>query len=317
MRVIFTGASSFTGAWMARALVDAGHEVSATYRGQSGSYDGTRAQRVSMLEGVAEQIWNTEFGGDRFIGLLRSGSFDLLCHHAAEMTGYRDWDFDPLAATASNTRNIRTVLDVFAQRGGTRIVHTGTVFEPYEGIGDVLERAFNPYGLSKHLSFEVCRLEAERLGLDADKFVIPNPFGPLEEARFTSYLFRQWRAGHTPSVRTPAYIRDNIHVSLLARAYVDFVTNRPRTSGVAKVAPSGYVESQGDFARRVAGAVARRTGLKTPVDTPEQTVFDEPFIRVNPVVDAPWREGWDEDAAWDAACAYWQTLSDESVRSSV
>ena len=259
-----------------------------------------------MLDGAVTPVWQTEFGDGTFVATIQRGGFDVLCHHAAEMTDYRSWDFDAIGATAKNTRAIRAVLAALAEGGGRRLIHTGSVFEPFEGVGDPLSRAFNPYGLSKHLSFEVCRIEAERLGLFADKFVIPNPFGPLEEARFTSYLAREWLAGRTPTVRTPAYIRDNIHVSLLARAYVYFVTERPKVPGTARACPSGYVESQGDFARRVARAVARRLGILTPVETPEQVTFEEPLVRINPAVPQPWAADWDEAEAWDLACDYWR-----------
>ena len=58
----------------------------------------------------------------------------------------------------------------------------------------------------------------EAAGLPLGKFVIPNPFGPFEEPRFCAYLIRQWQAGQAAEVRTPAYVRDNIHVDLLEQA---------------------------------------------------------------------------------------------------
>ena len=57
------------------------------------------------------------------------------------------------------------------------------------------------------------------------KFVIPNPFGPLEEPRFTHYLAKKWFAKEVAIVNTPLYVRDNIHVSLLAKSYVHYVTS--------------------------------------------------------------------------------------------
>ena len=82
------------------------------------------------------------------------------------------------------------------------------------------------------------------------KFVIPNPFGPYEEQRFTHYLMKNWFAKTTAVVNTPSYIRDNIHVSLLARIYAHFAATLP--DGVSRANPTGYVESQGAFTQRVA-----------------------------------------------------------------
>ena len=56
--------------------------------------------------------------------------------------------------------SMAAVLAAAAQRGCARFVVTGSVFEPYEGVGDPGHRALNPYGLSKHLSFEILRMEA-------------------------------------------------------------------------------------------------------------------------------------------------------------
>ena len=39
MKILFTGASSFTGMWFARALASAGHDVVATFRKRPEAYD--------------------------------------------------------------------------------------------------------------------------------------------------------------------------------------------------------------------------------------------------------------------------------------
>jgi nucleoside-diphosphate-sugar epimerase len=302
MKVLLTGASSFTGFWFARALADAGHQVTATFR--SDRYDGVRGRRVAGLEGRVEPLWGVEFGDARFIEALSGGSFDLLLHHGAEMTNYRSWDFDPLAASAANVRSARAVLTALASHGG-RLILTGSVFEPFEGIGDDQRRAFNPYGLSKHITFEVFRMEAERLGLSLGKFVIPNPFGPFEEMRFTSYLAREWSAGRTPTVGTPAYIRDNIDVGLLAAAYRRFCETLPTGPGLSRATPSGYVESQGDFARRVAREIGARTGRTLTVELAAQTEFPEPLFRTNDKPAAADHPEWSESDAWQSLAQYY------------
>ena len=188
MRILLTGASSFTGFWFVRDLIAAGHEVAATFRGVPDSYEGVRARRVAALEADVRRCWQIPFASDAFLDLLNDGPWDVVCHHAAEMSNYRSPTFDALAATQANTHRCRQVLESMAAAGCGRLVVTGSVFEPFEGVGDPARRAFSPYGLSKHFSFEVFRFEAERVGVALGKFVIPNPFGPLEELRFTSYL---------------------------------------------------------------------------------------------------------------------------------
>ena len=80
------------------------------------------------------------------------------------------------------------------------------------------------------------------------KFVIPNPLGPFEEPRFCAYLIRQWQAGEAAEVRTPAYVRDNIHVDLLAAAYAAFAKRRGRRRLYARQ-PERLCRDPGRFRR--------------------------------------------------------------------
>ena len=73
MRVLLTGASSFTGSWFVRALAAAGHEVAATFRSPLGAYEGLRAGRVREVARVAEVVEETAFGDDRFLDVLPAG----------------------------------------------------------------------------------------------------------------------------------------------------------------------------------------------------------------------------------------------------
>jgi len=215
------------------------------------------------------------------------------------VTDYKSAAFDVPGALASNTRNIAAVTEALAARGCRRLLLTGSVFENDEGAGSEGLPAFSPYGLSKALTAQVFRYHAARSKLHLGKFVIPNPFGPHEDPRFTAYLVRTWRAGKVAAVNTPSYVRDNIHVSLLAKAYVRFATSLPADPGTSKLNPSGYPETQGAFAQRFATELRPRLGLPCALELRKQTQFDEPRVRINTDVLA-WDElGWDEGAAWD------------------
>jgi UDP-glucose 4-epimerase len=145
------------------------------------------------------------------------------------------------------------------------------------------------------------------LRLRMGKFIIPNPFGPFEDVRFTAYLMRTWSAGEVATIRTPSYIRDNIHVSLLARAYVQFAEGLPVTGGFTRINPSGYVESQGAFSERMAREMRSRTGWACQLEHACQTEFEEPRERFNTEPVDGRALGWDESAAWDAL-AEWYVL---------
>jgi hypothetical protein len=147
-----------------------------------------------------------------------------------------------------------------------------------------------------------------QLDLPVHKFVIPNPFGPYEEPRFCSYLMDKWSKGETAHVGTPAYIRDNIHVSLLAASYRDFIERAAVSVAPLRHGPSGYIESQGAFAYRFAREVGARLGLKTDLTFANQTEFAEPEMRVNTDRPSVRNLGWNEAQAWDDLAAYYHDL---------
>jgi len=302
VRILLTGASSFTGLWFAQSLHAAGHDVVAPLRRSREDYRGdTRAERVARLGPVAECCFSRSFGDDGFLDLCRSGSWDLLCHHAAEVGDYRSPAFDVAAALAANTRHFPQVLA--AMRGLRGVIITGSVFEANEGAGTLPLRAFSLYGVAKGITAELIRCYCESAGVTLGKFVMPNPFGPFEEPRFCAYLMRQWRAGEAAEVRTPAYVRDNIHVDLLAGAYVAFADRVAATDGFLRTNPSGYVETQGAFTQRFAREIEARSGLDCRVILAHQTEFPEPPVRIN--TDPLSLHDWSERAAWDAIAAYY------------
>ena len=261
LRILITGASSFTGCWFARGLAAAGHEVSATFRRRE--YEGLRAERVRLVCEVVQPLW------ERALGDV-TGDWDVICAHGAEATEYRSPDFDADAAVAENTRGL-------SRLSAERIVVTSSVFE--NGVQ-------TPYAESKRRTTEAFA------AVSAAVFVIPNPFGPWEEPRFTTHLVRTWLGGDVAAVNTPDYVRDNIHAQALADAYVRFVE-----SDAARAAPSQYRETQGAFAQRFARELEPFLGVECRLDLREQTSFDEPVELVNTdPVDGP--EPWDELAEW-------------------
>ncbi len=308
MKVLLTGASSFTGAWFATTLRAGGHDVVATLRGAAASYTEGRGRRVQLLrDGGIPLVEHCSFGDSRFMALLREG-FDIICHHGAQVGNYKSLDFDVLGAVRENAQNVSQVLQLASQEGVRGLVLTGSVFEQDEGLGPEPRRAFSPYGLSKGLTWEVFRYWGDQLKWPVHKFVIGNPFGPYEEPRFCAYLMKQWSKGEAAMVSTPNYIRDNIHVSLLAASYVAFIEQAVRSQKGLHCGPSGYIESQGQFSRRFASEVGRRLGLRAELTFAEQREFSEPELRVN--VDRPALNslGWSEAEAWDALAIYYRSI---------
>jgi nucleoside-diphosphate-sugar epimerase len=307
VRILLTGGSSFTGLWFARSLAAAGHAVVAPLKGTISDYSGLRGERVAALRRVVEVVEGCPFGSAAFLDLSSNGSWDLLCHHAALTGDYRNPDFDILGAVAENTHHVVDVLKPMLARGLAGVVLTGTVFEQDEGAGDAPLRAFSPYGLSKGLTWQYYRYLSQTMNFRLGKFVIPNPFGPFEEPRFCNYLVQTWFKGEVPAIRTPLYVRDNIHIDLLAASYAAFAGAVPAQTGLIKLNPSFFVESQGAFANRFATDMAPRLGIACPITLLQQSEFGEPMVRINTDRVDGAAFGWNEAAAWDAEAEFYKT----------
>jgi nucleoside-diphosphate-sugar epimerase len=302
MNILFTGVSSFTGAWFAAKLAAAGHHVTATTRQQRGAYTDVRRVRLNYAaEAGVDFLECCAFGDRGFMDAL-TGT-DVVCHHAAEVTNYKSLDFDVADAVRSNTRNVRQVIEQASQASVRGLIVTGTVSEQDEGLGDAPLRAFSPYALSKGISWQIFSFWAGMSKMPIGKFVIPNPFGPLEDERYCAYLVRTWAEGAVARVQTPDYVRDNIPVDRLAERYVEFVEAFARQENNARAAPSGYVESQGRFTERFARELGQRLNLAAKFELTNQTHFAEPIIRINA---EPALAGWDEAGFWDNCAEYYR-----------
>jgi nucleoside-diphosphate-sugar epimerase len=304
MNVLLTGGSSFTGLWFAESLAAAGFQVTAPLQRAAKDYEGLRATRVQRLAKVAVIVEACPFGGDAFLALTRERAFDLLCHHAAQVTNYKSPDFDVASALRDNTHNLPRILA--GAKGLRAVMLTGSVFEADEGAGTEPRESFSPYGLSKTLTGSVFRYWCSHYKIPLTRFIIPNPFGPYEEPRFCHYLMGCWAKGQEAVVKTPDYIRDNIPVSLLAKAYADAAKRILAGEAIAHLAPSFYAESQGKFARRFAREVGARLGLPCELELPPQSDFSEPLARINTDKVDTAHLNWDEKAAWDDLAVYYR-----------
>ena len=107
-------------------------------------------------------------------------------------------------------------------------------------------------------------------------------------------------------VNTPNYVRDNIHVSLLAKSYVYFAATL--RDGISRSNPSGYVESQGAFTQRFADQMRQRLDWKCEFTLKTQTEYPEPRVRINTECFDPRIVDWSEPAAWDELATYYAQL---------
>lgn len=306
MKILFTGASSFTGFWFVNTLAERGHQVTCTYTAKSiEDYSGVRKKRIEILSKVSHPEFNILFGDEKFISLIQKQDFDILCHHAAFVQNYKEAGFNVADAVKHNTNNIYEVLKVLTERNCNTFIFTGSVFEGGEGKGSDSLPHFSPYGLSKSLSSQICQYYGSVFKMNYGKFVIPNPFGSYEDPRFTSYLMKNWLKHQTPEVSTPDYVRDNIPVTLLA-LYYNFFCEQVKEGKMKKISPSGIAGSQGHFTKLVSQEVAARLNFKCDFILKNQTDFREPMERINTDRVESIEKSFSPEKFWDSFVEYYR-----------
>ena len=303
MRILITGPTSFTGAFFIEALAKAGHEVHATSTQTISSYTGVRGLRANKASMYAAIHENIQFGDDTFLDLLESEPFDVYCHHGAWTKDYRGMDYDFERAFASNTRSVNKVCRQLAENGCRKVIVSGSIFEKSKPV-------FSPYGLVKRLTSDTIQFYGTHFGMHVSKFVIPNPFGPLDNPKVLDILGREWLAERVARLNVPPYIRDNIPVTLLALGFAKWVEECPDTIGRSSYAPSGYISSMSEFVERVAKAFRSRLNLECTVEIETQTELSQPMILVNKTPLQGLFTEWDEVAFWDSLIAHQVQIND-------
>ena len=78
--------------------------LSGHFQAPSIVYSGIRARRIQQLKSICKLVPDAPFGSDAFLKLVSDdGLWNLLCHHAANVTNYKSADFDIHHAAQANT----------------------------------------------------------------------------------------------------------------------------------------------------------------------------------------------------------------------
>lgn len=314
MRALLTGASSFTGTWIATALAAAGFASTAIHRRPLEAYPPLARRRLERLRGRVELVETPSLASPAATLLVEALRPDLLVLHGAEVGDHRASDFDVTGAVQRTCAGLGELLDRFLAGGGRAVLVTGSIFEADEGRGSPPLRAFNPYGLAKTLIWHTIRFEVERRGLALGKVTIAHPVGPLDKPGLVRDLLEAWQRGSPALLRRPDLVRDFVPVDALARAYAQAARRLVETGGPVHLVPSHWPESVAAFAERLARALRPRLGRPcTIVRADPPWPSDEPPARVGLDPLATLIPDWDEAAFWDALAG--ELGADAAVRS--
>ncbi len=274
INVLMTGASSFTGAHICRALEKAGFAVHATLTQDKKSYAATPSIE-KRLQYASPHAWieQAPFGHRHLLDAIASIKPSIFIHHGAQIKGYRSPDFNFLASLDSTFHNLPSVCSSLANASCRRIIYSGSFFEPDEGVSPRQEPVQSPglsvYGVSKKMGWELLRYHAEQQNIALSKIIIPNPIGAFEnEDRLIPMFVKMWKAGQTPSLKTSQLIRDQLPATWLAETYVEEAKSDVKLSYRR---PSGYVMTNENFVR----LFLKKAAEKNPSATKWQTTFEQ------------------------------------------
>jgi nucleoside-diphosphate-sugar epimerase len=283
---LITGATSFSGIWFTKTMLDSGIECIAVSRNTESHSEIVQ----NRLNWIRKDYPN--FKLSTLEESLDISRVDVVCFHGTATFDYRNPHFDIDLAVQSTLEVSKIIHSKFKD---ALYVHTGTFSEPNESIGNN-SLSFNPYSTSKNIIYNQHKSLVDEGQLL--KYVMPNPFGPLENHKFTGYLIQQWAAGKKPLIKSPNYVRDNVPIDLLSAHYVQTLINYTKGLGARTAWPSKYIESNLAFAKRYANHFNALTGYPTPIDAVLHHEFEEPRIRINKDYCEDTVKGWSEIDSW-------------------
>ena len=300
MKVIFTGASSFTGVWFVYEMARRGVDVTTTFTRTPLEYDGLRGQRVRWARSLSTSFFGTKFGDEQFLQMCeQAGPVDALCLHGAFTQGYAQSNFLLGHAVQENTRGAREVMEVLGRQGCRRLIWTGTYIES-EFSGASHEHQHPLYGESKQRSREILAELCRELGWQMDCVILPHVYGPLQSGNWIDYLMRRWASDQVARVVMPSRVRDHAHVSLLARFYADILATTPEGGPIRIHRPSGEILPVGAFAVQLSDEVSQRTGWDCRLQFDTVPRRGEPFRYANTTPLTDLYPDFDASGAWDA-----------------
>ncbi|OQC70236.1 MAG: UDP-glucose 4-epimerase [candidate division Hyd24-12 bacterium ADurb.Bin004] len=219
MRILVTGGAGFIGSNVADLLVENGHEVHVMDNLSTGFRENLNP-RASFLE--------MDIRSPEAAEAVRTGGFDILCHHAAQMDVRRSVR-EPLFDADVNILGTISLLEAARDGGVKRVVYASTGGAVYGEPSSIPVREDHPvnpichYGISKHTVEHYLFLYRHLYGLDYVVLRYPNVYGPRQnphgEAGVTAIFSLAYLENRRPRINGDGeQLRDYVHVRDIARA---------------------------------------------------------------------------------------------------
>jgi nucleoside-diphosphate-sugar epimerase len=208
-RILITGGSGFIGAYLARALIAAGHDVHLVLRREANTW------RLQGLEGHYTPQWADLRDAAALRRAVHACRPEVIYHLATY--GAYPFQKDRAAILATNLLGTANLLDALAGHEYKGMVHVGSSSEYGHKDAPMRETdRLDPrtdYGVSKAAVTLLCQAEAYR-GRPIATARVFSAYGPFEEGtRLVPYVLNCCRRGERPRVTSGLAPRDFIYVA--------------------------------------------------------------------------------------------------------
>jgi UDP-glucose 4-epimerase len=254
-KVLLTGLTSFTGAYIALDLQDDGFQTVCPLKGFMNEYSPIKRERIQLAKNVKKPALkleeNVDLNSPKFIELIEREKCHVFINHAAFIDNYRSLEFDVLKHLQTNLQNIQKVISTLKDNGCNLFIHSGSAFEPN---GQYSAYGLSPYGVAKKMVWDLTLFWCSHYGLPIIKVVIPNPYGHLENPdRLLPVFSSKLKQGQSVTLHNSGDVRNNILASNLAKYYLDAAKLCPdelQSFFTTQIVPIGHQETQKDFVLR-------------------------------------------------------------------
>ncbi len=232
-RAIVTGGRGFVGAWLCRALLDRGVEVTSFDRRSKREKPSTLAM-IGIEEQIDEQVGDL-IDGELLGSLIRDREIDSVFHLAAE-TIVGTVRADPVAALDTNVRGTWTLLGAATEAGVERFVFASSdkAYGAHESLPyreDYALQPTAPYEASKAAADLIARAWWPSYGLPIAVTRFANIYGggDLNFSRLVPETVCGAIDGRSPVLRSDGSpVRDLLYVEDAAAAYLAIADNLGR-----------------------------------------------------------------------------------------
>ncbi|MGB2852298.1 MAG: NAD-dependent epimerase/dehydratase family protein [Solirubrobacterales bacterium] len=232
-RAIVTGGRGFVGAWLCRALLDRGVEVTSFDRRSKREKPSTLAM-IGIEEQIDEQVGDL-IDGELLGSLIRDREIDSVFHLAAE-TIVGTVQADPVAALDTNVRGTWTLLGAATEAGVERFVFASSdkAYGAHESLPyreDYALQPTAPYEASKAAGDLIARAWWPSYGLPIAVTRFANIYGggDLNLSRLVPETVCGAIDGRSPVLRSDGSpVRDLLYVEDAAAAYLAIADNLGR-----------------------------------------------------------------------------------------